>query len=62
MVDKINTISKFKGYVQSALLSHAHKLCTPLLNSHINSRLSSVAGRYQPSFRSTVPVCMTQFL
>jgi len=26
MVDKIDTISKFKGYVQSALLSHAHKL------------------------------------
>jgi len=26
MVDKINTISKFKGYVRSALLSHSHKL------------------------------------
>jgi len=26
MVDKINTISKFKGYVRSALLSQKYKL------------------------------------
>ena len=45
MVDKINTISKFKGYVRSALLSQhtSSKSSTPLLNSHINSRLLKAA-------------------